>query len=68
MNEKMLPKDEMKAGFRVFEPKYLERFLGTLKSVIKEAARTKQPVLALIFGYGERKLWGFILVVMKAAP
>jgi hypothetical protein len=61
MNEKMLPKDEMKAGFRVFEPKDLERFLGTLKSEIKEAARTKQPVLALIFGYGEKETVGIFI-------
>jgi hypothetical protein len=32
----------------------LERFLGTLKSEIKEATRTKQPVLILIFGHGEK--------------
>jgi hypothetical protein len=56
MNEEMLPEDEMKAGFRVFKPKdLLERFLGTLKSEIREASRTKQPVLVLIFGHGEKK-------------
>lgn len=39
MNEAILPEDEMKDGFRVFEPKdLLGRFLGTLKSEIKEAA------------------------------
>jgi hypothetical protein len=38
MNEKMLPKDEMKAGFRVFKPKdLLERFL---RSIAKSAAST----------------------------
>jgi hypothetical protein len=62
MDEKLLPKDEMKAGFRVFEPKdLLERFLATLKSEIKEAARTKQPVLVLIFGHGEEKTPGIFI-------
>ncbi|TAQ85596.1 hypothetical protein B7494_g6083 [Chlorociboria aeruginascens] len=56
MNKAMLPEDEMKVGFRTFQPKdLLERFLATLKSEIKEAARTKQPVLVLIFGHGEEK-------------
>jgi hypothetical protein len=62
LNETMLPKDEMKAGFRVFEPKdLLERFLGTLKSEIREAAQTKQPVLVLIFGHGERETSGIFI-------
>jgi hypothetical protein len=62
MNEEMLPKDEMKAGFRVFKPKdLLERFLGTLKSEIKEAARTSQPVLVLIFGHGEEETSGIFI-------
>jgi hypothetical protein len=62
MNEKMLPKDEMKAGFRVFEPRdLLERFLATLKSEIEEAARTKQPILVLIFGHGEKERSGIFI-------
>ena len=64
----MLPKDEMKAGFRVFKPKdLLGIFLGALKSEIKEAARTKQPVLVLIFGHREKNTSGILLVVMKVA-
>ncbi|KIN06972.1 hypothetical protein OIDMADRAFT_150218 [Oidiodendron maius Zn] len=62
MNAKMLPGNEMQAGFRVFKPKdLLERFLGTLKFEIKEAARTKQPVLVLIFGHGEQKAGGIFI-------
>ncbi|KAH8588568.1 hypothetical protein B0O99DRAFT_638995 [Bisporella sp. PMI_857] len=62
MNEEMLPKDEMTAGFRVFKPKdLLERFLATLKSEIKEASRTKQPVLVLIFGHGEEETSGIFI-------
>ena len=62
MNETMLPKDEMQAGFRVFEPKdLLERFLATLRSEIIEAARTKQPVLVFIFGHGEKKSSGIFI-------
>jgi hypothetical protein len=54
MNEEMLPQDEMKAGLRIFKPKdLLDRFLGTLQSEIREAARTKQPVLVLVFGHGD---------------
>ena len=59
MNLEMLPKDEMSAGFRLIKPKdLLERFLATLKSEVKEAAQTKQPVLVLIFGHGEVKTYG----------
>ena len=49
----------MEAGFRVFQPKdplvldLLEKFLGTLRDEIKNAAQNKQPVLVLIFGHGE---------------
>jgi hypothetical protein len=54
MNEKMLPENEMKAGFRVIQPKeLLERFLATLRSEIREASRNKQAVMVLIFGHGE---------------
>ena len=62
MDRTMLPKDEMKAGFRVIKPKdLLERFLGTLKSEIKEAARTKQPVLILVFGHGQEETTGIYM-------
>ena len=62
MDETMLPKDEMAAGFRVFQPKdLLERFVATLKDEIKEAARTKQPVLVLIFGHGDEKDYGIFI-------
>jgi hypothetical protein len=62
MNNEMLPRDEINAGFRVFEPKdFLERFLATLKSKIKEAARTKQLVLVLIFGHREEKTFGIFI-------
>ena len=62
MNKNMLPKDEMNAGFRIFEAKdLLERFLATLKSEVKEAARTKQPVLVLIFGHGEESTSGIFI-------
>jgi hypothetical protein len=62
MDEKMLPEDEMRAGFRVFEPKHLlERFLATLEFEIKEAARINQPVLVLIFGHGEEKTSGIFI-------
>jgi hypothetical protein len=68
MNEQMLPRDEMRAGFRVFQEKdLLERFLATLKSEIKEAARTKQPVLVLIFGHGDNRASG-ILIGCKKGP
>jgi len=62
MNKEMLPEDEMKAGFRVFKPKdLLERFLATLKSEIKEAALSKQPVLVFIFGHGEFRTSGIFI-------
>ncbi|KUJ17161.1 uncharacterized protein LY89DRAFT_718821 [Mollisia scopiformis] len=62
MNEAMLPEDEMKAGFRIVNPKdLLERFLATLKSEIQEAARAKQPVLVLIFGHGEEDTSGIFI-------
>lgn len=59
MDKNMLPKDETKAGFRVFKQEnLLEKFLRTLKSEIEEAARNKQPVLVLIFGHGEEETFG----------
>jgi hypothetical protein len=62
MNGSILPKDEIGAGFRVFQEKdLLERFLVTLKSEIKEARRSNQPVLVLIFGHGEEKSSGIFI-------
>lgn len=53
MDKTLLPKDEMKEGFRKFNGKdLLERFLSTLRSEVQAAAQNKQPVLVLIFGHG----------------
>ncbi|EPE27324.1 hypothetical protein GLAREA_03239 [Glarea lozoyensis ATCC 20868] len=59
MDAKLLPDNEMEAGFRVLKPKdLLERFLATLKSEIGEADKLGVPVLVLIFGHGEEDTSG----------
>jgi hypothetical protein len=62
MNRDLLPKNELEAGFRVFKPKdLLERFLDTVKTEAQEAARTKQPLLLLVFALGEERTSGLFI-------